>query len=239
MGTAGDTTAHPDPTARPAAAQVASLIAAHDAAGVGRLLRGTDDPIDCLAALHESLRNAYWKNHDVAAVCVIARGVQPLTAELLRRQPLCIDILAAAKPVLYDVGSFLWPGWDEPGIALTPDHLALGRACAALNLEVAKALRRDRIAMARAWWLVGAFHLATFDCTAARIAFEEAARLSRGSEAMLQRGYISLCHLLAGAEADPAVESTWHTILAALATMPEGPAFVAQLETAHRALKDK
>jgi hypothetical protein len=124
------------------------------------------------------LKDLYWKQHDLPSVVAIGRaGIlyclgQSLIAGL---SPDAIQRLrSTAKGLAYDVGSFTWPGWEEPGIQPTPDDLTTGRQCARLNLRLAIELNKPAEKVSMAHWLVGAHALANHDADSAVSAFRSA-----------------------------------------------------------------
>jgi hypothetical protein len=132
-----------------------------------------------IAARYQSLiTDLYWKAHDLP--CVVAIGRAGITyclgqSVILGAPPDEVESFrSTAKAIAYDVGSFTWPGWEEPGIDPTPAEMEVGRDCAKLNLRLALELKKppDRVSMA--YWLLGAHALAVRDYDYAILDFQAA-----------------------------------------------------------------
>ncbi|MEK6223007.1 MAG: hypothetical protein N2D54_12245, partial [Chloroflexota bacterium] len=60
-----------------------------------------------------------------------------------------------AKALNYNLASFSWPGWDEPGFMDIPtDILALGLQAAHENLRLAIELKKEEVRVSRAHWAI-------------------------------------------------------------------------------------
>jgi hypothetical protein len=132
-----------------------------------------------IARLYESLvLDLYWKAHDLPAVIVIARAGITYCLGQAPRQAASPESAAKlrgiAKAIAYNVGSFTWPGWEEPGINPSAADLAFGRDCANLNLQLANELNKPPAALSSAHWLVGAHALASGDFSQAAKEFQTA-----------------------------------------------------------------
>lgn len=151
------------------------------------------------------LNELYWKQKDLPRAIVV--GTLGIHYALLRaaEQDRTTEAITArelrgvAKQMAYNIGSFAWPGWAEPGIAIGQAELASGRNAAQLNLRLAVELNRPPDRMANAHWLVGAYALADGRTTDAVTAFDRAAALNllsadRASSAMNQ-AYTALAKL--------------------------------------------
>jgi hypothetical protein len=102
----------------------------------------------------------------------------------------------------YNLASFTWPGWNDPGIVVRPMELGVGRQAAARCLEIRKneLKRADSFGytLAMAHWVVGAHHMAIGDFEPARQQFvlERQCDQETGSDDSLARGYLALASLL-------------------------------------------
>jgi hypothetical protein len=144
------------------------------------------DPLRVLAMYHGAIRHLYWSARDLATL--VALGHHAIAFGVSHPD--------ALKPVAYDIGSFCWPGWDEPGIDVTADAITLGTEAAALNLTLAVQLNRPALALANAHWLVGAYDLVAGRTADATLAFERsrAFAVAAGDHAteLLAAGYIAI-----------------------------------------------
>jgi hypothetical protein len=143
------------------------------------------------------LSDLYWKAHDLPAMITIGRAgiLYCLTqAASVNISAESVEKLRSlAKGLAYNIGSFTWPGWEEPGITPTPDQLAVGLDCSPLNLRLAIELNKppDRISMAH--WLLGAHALAAHDFELAEKEFQHARLLSAmDTTAKAMEAYLAL-----------------------------------------------
>jgi hypothetical protein len=140
---------------------------------------------------------------------------------------------SVAKTIAYNLASALWPGWDEPGITLTASDVALGLDVARTNLRLARELDKGDLPLGRAYWLVGAFLLATQRYTDARTAFMDSARHAAAAgapgEDWLARAYAALADVAQGRD-----DAELARMLSTLAQQEDGDFFVEQVQTARR-----
>lgn len=199
------------------------------------------DPLIATSAFLEVVRHLYWKRKDIQRTVVMAQaGIQfGLTAAIALRDEeagRAGEIRSAAKALAYDLGSFTWPGWDEPGIEIDAASLAFGREAARLNLRLAQELKKGPLPLSRAFWLVGAHDLARGEWESAIHHFAEAKRGAETAgaavEVRLAEGYEYLAAALSMPDGSQAVASL-QRVQEELMTMQEGGAdCAAQLQTA-------
>ncbi len=185
-----------------------------------------------LSTAHERMRAAYWERKDLGEAVHIARDAIKRGQQVAEQEP---DpdrsgyLLGQVKGLAYDLGSFTWIGWDEPGIEIDESARAAGLDAARLNLALATKLGRGPDRMAAAHWLLGGQLLAAGDRVAAADAFRTAAAgAEQADEAglrLLSRGFAAL------ARSD---RSELDAVRAELAEVPDGPLYVDQLDTADR-----
>jgi len=179
-----------------------------------------------VAARYESLvLDLYWKARDLAAVTVVGRagilyclgqravaGIAPEISAKLGQ---------AAKGLAYNLGSFTWPGWEEPGISPTSDDVAVGRDCAKLNLRLGIELKKPPLGVSKAHWLIGAHALASRDFELAEKEFQLAQDVLPASDKAAQElepcnlGYFAVARL-ARNPADSAAQARFAEITARL-----------------------
>jgi hypothetical protein len=190
-------------------AEVRQLLRSGDSFAAIERIHRTASPMEIAGRYRSLVSDLYWKAHDLPAVVLVGRAgiLHCLGRSLAESSPLepADALRSLAKGLAYDIGSFTWPGWEEPGINPTPEELAFGRDCARLNLRLAIELKKppDRLSMAH--WLLGAHALAAGDADEALGAFETARDVlpatDAASEAMalLNFGYITVARLRKGA----------------------------------------
>ena len=192
-----------------------------DVAGAIAFVEREDDPQRVIAMYHSAVRHLYWARKDIASTVALGRRAIDRALEL--------DLPLAADMLAYDVASFAWTGWNEPGIAIGPEEMSAGAEVANLCLELTTKLQRDDAALARAHWLVGAHQLANGRANEAVPSFDSSAEHGRrhndpGLE-LLAHGYRAIAERDAGA---------LEAVVARINEVDEGPEYVEQLRTAAR-----
>lgn len=202
-------------------------------------LAAIEDPLAAADAYSEAMRTAYWNDKDVPLTTAIAyAGVSRLLTEAQRSDDAtATELRSRAKAMTYNLASFTWTGWDEPGIDVAPSDRAAGLAAARSNLDMAVELDTGDLAISRGWWMLGAHLLTGGDHSAACEAFAAAAeyadRAGSEVEAELSRAFDALASL-AGGDEDAETELTG--ALGRLRAMDGGDGFVSQVETCRSVL---
>src|SRR5690242_6188654 len=105
-----------------------SVLWAFDEQDLGHALDKLAREPDTLIAIKtaaEVMRELYWKRKDLSASVLFACAGMSLGLAAAARADasdpsLGVQIRGLVKGLAYDVASFTWPGWDEPGIVITP-----------------------------------------------------------------------------------------------------------------------
>lgn len=202
-------------------------------------LTALPDPAAAAKGFHELVRRS-WRAKNVPAMIQYGQaGIQyalQASAKLGDTDAkLAAQLRSQAKAIAYDVSSNLWPGWDEPGITLSPTDLTIGLQLAKTNLRLAKELDRIGDPLGHAWWLVGAHELAARNLPFATAAFVEAEKHYQGDYAEMTRGYSSLVQQLnTDAAQQIAGRRDFEKIMKTLRESKgsDGKFFASQLETA-------
>lgn len=221
-----------------------ALAVFRDSDSVAVVVLLTDHPNPLLAAQAFGLvmRQLYWKEKNLPATLAFGRaGVQhglSAAARLAVTDPAQADQLRSiAKGLCYDLASFTWPGWDEPGIVLTPADIAVGLDAAKANLRLARELEKGDLPLSRAHWMLGAQLLASREHAAAQASFQLAALHARKAgveaEGLLSDGFCQLTQLLAGDDPAPRRQALAQ-ISAKLKPLPDGEFFASQITTAEK-----
>jgi len=163
----------------------------------------SDETTSGLTACSERMRQLYWQEKDLPeALKVAVEGIRGGESDALDDPAGSSEILSLVKRLCYDVASFTWPGWDEPGIVPTPNDLILGTEMARKNLRYAIQLNKGDLPTSRAYWMVGAHLLSAGRYAEAVAEFEEAetyAQIARAiAEVSLSRGFVTLAQVLSG-----------------------------------------
>ena len=189
-------------------------------------------------AYSEAMRHAYWEDKDLAGAIAIAfAGISRLLADArLADVSRSLELRVQAKQLTYDLASFTWPGWDEPGIIVTPPEMRAGLAAARANLRMAQELEKGDLPLSRAHWMVGAHELSSGHHGEAHASFERAAehaaRAGNAAEAELALAFTAL----AAAALDPSASASLDDALVRLAGVEGGGDLVTQVTTAREAL---
>ena len=198
------------------------------------------DASDAADAYAQAMKSAYWEHHDVALVTAIAyagAGRLLALADEVDDPDEAHEAKAAVRGLMYDLASFSWPGWDEPGVTISPDAQAGGlsaaRACLALTAE----LGLEDLATSRAHWILGAHLLMASALSEAGrqfgLAGQAADRAGAAAEVSLAAAFAALAELAGGgADADAPLAAA----LDELRSAEGGDMFVEQVETARRVL---
>lgn len=192
--------------------------------------------IDACAVLQ---RDLYWKKKDVRRSTAIGRaGIQLALVGSRSLEPAAAQKMrASAKAVAYNIGSFNWPGWDEPGITLDSGDVAAGFDAAQLNLRLAIELEKGDLALSRAKWLVGAFELARHDNIRAAERFSEGAGFAKKAgerrDELLNVGYALLAAILESPR-DARLRADFEAIKHEIGSQKDGGGDVTQIDTALR-----
>ncbi len=193
------------------------------------------DPMDAAHAFGESMKTAYWTQRDLGLVTAIAyAGASRLLAEAQNSgKDAGYELRCSAKALMYDLASFTWAGWNEPGVQIRESDAAAGLAAARSNLVMAVDLDRGDLAISRAHWMLGAQQLTSGALADAAAEFQSARQRGEiaGSEAEVElaAAFLALTRLGQGVSgARQELESS----LKHLAEVENGDMFVSQVETA-------
>jgi hypothetical protein len=200
-----------------------------------------DDRLATVKTFHEVMHHYYWKEKDLSRAIAFGRaGLQHgLTAALplQAQQPgLADELRSAGKALAYDLASFTWTGWDEPGITITAADLRIGLDAARTNLRLAVELKKEPLPLSRAHWMRGAQQLAAGKLADAAQSFQQAATLAKASgtesEHLLSLGFVALVNVLQsqGKTGRDELEA----IKTKLKQLEDGEFFVGQLDTAFK-----
>jgi hypothetical protein len=197
-----------------------------------------DDAVTGAEAHREAMKTAYWEQKDLTLAVALAYAG---TSRMLSMAGHLDDDAAyaarsEAKAMMYDLASFSWPGWDEPGIDISPTDAAAGLSAARSNLAMALELEKPDLAVSRAHWMLGAHLLTAGAHGAARDAFDQAtafaSKAGADADADLSRAFGALCSIAGGTGTDEVLDA----VLAELAAHEHGADFVDQVTTARRVI---
>jgi hypothetical protein len=155
---------------------VVELIDSRGSLAVAELLASSTEPVSTLHSIVDAVMTLYWKRKDLPRVVLtgfagIGAGfaVAHAASEVETREKL----LGHVKALAFNIGSFTWPGWNEPGISPGATDLFIGLEAARTNLRLAVDLRKGDLPASRAHWLLGAHLISAQSFDEAIREFEE------------------------------------------------------------------
>ena len=112
------------------------------------------------------------------------------------------ELRLAAKRMATNAASFTWPGWDEPGVTISPDQMRQGLMFARYSVRQLHELDPTPAQLAFTYWFLGAQLIAHRQFAEAQQAFEAAHAYNRedGKDPegrLILEGYIGLTKMLA------------------------------------------
>jgi hypothetical protein len=212
-----------------------------DAFAVAEHLQALGTPGEVSNAYDQLLRNAYWEHKDLRMVMLLGTAgiyYNFAHAKLAADDEARMAFKSGAKRLAYNMGSFSWVGWDEPGITITPADKLRGLEAARLNLRLAIELQKPFDKVRAGAWLVGAQLLAAGQFAEALFQFRFALPEKSDKDYPLFCGYVLLAELLTGTDG---AERQWEEHLAMLREVgtEEGDYAETQLLTVHRVFGGK
>lgn len=205
------------------------------------LLSKQQDAVAAVKSFHEVMHHYYWKEKDLSRAIAFGRaGLQhglTVAQALQTTEPQrALELRGAAKGLAYDLASFTWNGWDEPGISMTAADLQVGLDAARANLRLAMELKKEPLPLSRAYWMLGAQQLSASKFPEAIASFTTAAEHARSAkteaEELLSQGFVALATVLHTKGA--AGKADWEAVIRKLSQVTDGEFFVKQIETAHK-----
>jgi len=227
----------------PAIARVQALLRTSDTYAVPELLEQEGEP-KVIARRYFAVMNAlYWKKRDLPATVVVARSGIHYCLSRAKGAPEAeaSDLRGIAKSMAYDLASFTWPGWNEPGITTSKSDEAVGLDAARLNLRLAVELKRGPDPMFNAHWALGAQLMAAGQLKEAAASFERSAEIARTSknrgQELMATGYALLAQLIS--TPGPETEKVFAANAQALVKEKDGKFFQDQIATARRVFSER
>jgi hypothetical protein len=225
--------------------EIQSILKSGDSFAAMEHIQGRGTPLEIASRYASLVLDHYWKAHDLPAVITIGRAgiLYCLTQSIASdTRPESVEKLRSiAKSIAYNVGSFAWPGWEEPGINPSADDLAAGRDCARLNLRLAIELKKPPKPLSMAHWLIGAYALAFHEFELAEKEFLRAQDVLPANDPAAKElepcnlGYLAVARLCKR-PTDVAAEASFENITGQLKTRKDEDAqvYLTQLLAARR-----
>lgn len=218
-----------------------------DSFAVIEMLCREADALATAKLFSEATNHFYWKDKDlVSSVAAGRAGVQHALTAATRCGPgdatVATELRGQAKAMAYNLASFTWSGWDEPGIVIGPSELAIGMDAAKTNLRLGTELKKGPLPMSRAHWMLAAHELAAGKYDDATKDFTRACEYAGTADALADRwlsvGFGALSELLDGTgrpdDSMVAQKQRLHEAETQLKTLQDGEMFIQQIQTAGR-----
>src|SRR5688500_17012208 len=126
------------------------LAAEQDSFAAIAWLSAQPDPIAVAKAFSEAMLHLYWQEKNLPLAIAFGRaGAQFALAAAAGWETSdpgkALELRGSAKTMAYNLASFTWPGWNEPGIVTTSSDVALGLDAAKANLRLAVELQKGEL----------------------------------------------------------------------------------------------
>jgi len=221
--------------------QARELAEAGDTKTAIHLLDAHPNADEAMKAYEDLVHYLYWQKKNIQAVVILAQaGVERMLHESETagesHSERRLAALRRARVMIFNLASFCWPGWNEPGISLTESEIQAGREAAKRNRELGLVLNPTPIMSAHAAWTIGAYHLTDKKYTEAVLYFEESARFAlqaeNEAEHLLGQAYAQLARCLESGEEGAESRKQLVEIKQRLSLAKDGPEYVRQVDTA-------
>jgi len=182
-----------------------TLLIQSDTFAVIEFLDQQEEQLEVATTYSELVKHLYWKEKNVPDMVALARaGIQYALAAgyATFKQDLATTLLlrSKAKTIAYNLASYTWIGWDEPGISLHKRDQCYGLEAARTNLRFAFELDKGDMRISRAYWMLGAQLLAAGELAESKESFAKAAtyavRAKEKADELIARGFELLVDLL-------------------------------------------
>ena len=123
------------------------------------------DPESIVDAFGKLLLDIYHKNKSIDQAMHFGQAginfalFQAVSVQKLNPS-LAKELRFGAKKMATNIASFTWPGWDEPGIKLSPQHKKTGLIYAKFSIRLLLELEPSADQLSFSYWFLGAQLLA-------------------------------------------------------------------------------
>lgn len=198
------------------------------------------DPFSITESFNDLVRFLYWEEKDLPNVVAIGRagiqyGLAAASAASEYDRDAAVKIREKVRALAFNVASFTWPGWAEPGIDPNLTDVTLGYDAAKLGVRLIEEMDAGALALSRAFWMLGAFQLHAGRSMRAIESFDASAGYAKEADSEEDRLLNLAYGFLARAQADPQthdVSEDYKLVLAEMAELEHGEELISQLETA-------
>ncbi len=115
-----------------------------------------------LAAARQVRQSLYWEKKDLASYVIVATHlVDTALVNAKGNSETAAFFATRSLGLSYDIASLTWPGWNEPGVVVTPTLQAAGLEAARLTFKLAQEVQATEAARKAAHFILGAQLLAS------------------------------------------------------------------------------
>src|SRR5262249_30053249 len=143
-------------------------------------IEGAGEPVAVAMAYKDVAQALYRSNKDVPGMIDAGRrGIAfalDQAAAMTDAPATSARLKEIAWMMSFNLGANTWPGWGDEGIDIQRDQRKAGLDVAMLSLRLAEELSLGATRLGKAYWLVGAHHIANGDAEAALAALDRAAQ---------------------------------------------------------------
>jgi hypothetical protein len=222
--------------------QSLDLLAQSDTFAIIEFLDQQENQLKVAKTYAELVKHLYWKEKNIPAMVALARaGIQYALAagSAAFKQDLVKTLLlrGEAKSIAYNLASFTWIGWDEPGITLSATDKNYGLEAAKTNLRLAFELEKGDLRISRGYWIMAAQLLAAGELAAAKQGFQKAAVYAARDRAAADKLLACAFELLVDRlqdPHDPRLADRMDSFKNQFLSLEHGPMYIDQIDTAWR-----
>ncbi|MEM7536541.1 MAG: hypothetical protein AAF639_30435 [Chloroflexota bacterium] len=218
--------------------------------GVVQTLTQQTDTQAVMNAYNDLVAHLYWKAKNVAALTTLGiAGIQHGLAAVVATDDSesATTLKSGVKTLAYNLASYTWPGWDEPGITLGRTEVLIGLDAARLCLSLSEELNQPELPRSRTHWLVGTALMAAASWAVDEVAqdnlvqalehFSSAVTLANGvnerGDALLSQGFETLTRLLMNPD-DNDAKAELVEVKVQLSELEQSEFYIGQIDTAVR-----
>jgi tetratricopeptide (TPR) repeat protein len=119
-------------------------------------------PLDIAKAYSGLIQKLYWEKKNIQHTILVANEAINYCLDQSQSPPdeIGAQLLQTAKIITYNLASFAWPCWNEPGIEIGAHEQAAGLNAAHMTLRLARQLKKEGQPIADSYWVLGAHYLA-------------------------------------------------------------------------------
>ena len=187
---------------------VQSLSREKDLFAASEFVLGLENASEIVEAFGNLVLDCYWKAKSTEQVLHFANGgIHYCLARAItydgKNDDAAKKLRFSAKRMATDAASCTWIGWEEPGIAISPDQMRQGLAMARYSVRQLHELDPSAVQLAFTYWFLGAHLIAMESYGEALSVFAQARNYSKAhgakpDELAMLEGYIGLTRILKG-----------------------------------------